>query len=89
MKVYIIGYDLNKAGQDYESLYEQIKKLGMWWHYLDSTWIVKCEMTAVEIRDRLSSYMDKNDLLFVARLSGEAAWFGFNEKGSDWLRNNL
>ena len=26
MKSYLIGYDLNKTGQDYETLIEQIKK---------------------------------------------------------------
>lgn len=89
MKSYLIGYDLNKTGQDYETLIEQIKKLGTWWHHLDSTWIVKSDLTAVQIRDNLKPYIDDNDELLVARLSGEAAWTGFSERGSKWLKNNL
>lgn len=89
MKTYLIGYDLNKTGQDYETLIEQIKKLGIWWHHLDSTWIIKSDLTAAQIRDILESYVDNNDELLVAKLSGEAAWKGFNEKGSKWLKDNL
>jgi hypothetical protein len=89
MKSYLIGYDLNKSGQDYGSLIEQIKGLGTWWHCLDSTWIVKSVLTAVEIRDKLKSYIDNNDELLVAKLSDEAAWIGFNTDCSQWLKDNL
>lgn len=89
MKSYFIGYDLNKTGQDYKELIEQIKKLGAWWHCLDSTWIIKTDMTAVQIRDILKPKIDSNDELLVVKLSGEAAWTGFDENCSSWLRNNL
>ncbi len=29
MKSYLIGYDLNKTGQDYDSLIEQIRNLAL------------------------------------------------------------
>lgn len=89
MKSYLIGYDLNNPGQDYEELIEAIKLYSPWWHHLDSTWIIKTDDDAKTIRDHLKAYIDKNDELLVARLSGEAAWTGFNKKGSDWLKNNL
>ena len=54
MKSYLIGYDLNKQGQDYETLIEHIKKLGTWWHCLDSTWIIKTDKSASDIRDALT-----------------------------------
>ena len=89
MKSYMIGYDLNKSGQDYTKLKEEIKKIGDWWHCLDSTWIVKSDSTAVEIRNHLKKFIDSNDELLVARLSGDAAWTGFNKDCSDWLLKNL
>ncbi|WP_321307678.1 CRISPR-associated protein Cas2 [Marinifilum fragile] len=89
MNSYLIGYDLNKAGQDYESLIDQIKKIGTWWHCLDSTWIVKSNLTAVEIRDALKEYIDDNDELLVIKLSREAAWTGFSDECSNWLKDNL
>jgi hypothetical protein len=89
MNTYIIGYDLNRPGQGYHDLFEAIKDLGAWGHYLDSTWIVKSAYNAVQIRDCLSPYLDANDELLVACLSGEAAWIGFNSDGSAWLKQNL
>ncbi|WP_335955895.1 hypothetical protein [Acinetobacter guillouiae] len=89
MKTYLIGYDLNKKGQDYTGLTNKIKEFPNWWHHLDSTWIIKTSKTAVEIRDILLPYIDGNDELLVVHLSGEGAWKGFNEKGSKWLKDNL
>lgn len=90
MKSYMIGYDLNKSDKDYEGLIKKIKEIsGTWWHHLDSTWIIKTDKSAVEIRDLLKPYIDDNDELLVAHLGGEAAWAGFNQKGAIWLKNNL
>jgi len=89
MRTYLIGYDLNKTGQDYTDLIAGIKKIGAWWHCLDSTWIVKTNSTAVQIRDFLSPLIDSNDELLVAHLSGESAWVGFDDQCSSWLTNNI
>lgn len=89
MNSILIGYDLNKTGQDYTTLIEKIKSIGTWWHCLDSTWIVKSNQSCVQIRDFLQSYIDSNDELLVVKLSGESAWCGFGKDCADWLRNNL
>jgi hypothetical protein len=90
MTSYLVGYDLNKADKDYSGLIEAIKALSdTWWHHLDSTWIIKYAGTASTIRDALNPYLDSNDELLVVQLFGEAAWVGFNEKGSKWLKHNL
>jgi hypothetical protein len=89
MKSYLIGYDLNKSGQDYSTLIEKIKLVGSWWHCLDSTWIVKSDLSAAQIRDMLIPFIDTNDELLVATLTGEAAWKGFSKQCGDWLLKNL
>ncbi|RYX80067.1 SinR family protein [bacterium] len=91
MKTYLIGYDLRKKGEDdYKDLKNAIKKLsGKWWHNLDSTWIVKSDESATEIRNKLKAHIDSNDKLLVVRLSGEGAWKGFSSTGSQCLLNNL
>ena len=91
MKTYMIGYDLNRprGADDYPKLIAAIKAIGSWWHHLDSTWLVKTDSTAVQIRDQLTPYVDAGDELLVACLTGEAAWRGFNDEGSEWLKNNL
>lgn len=90
MNTILIGYDLNKKGQDYDDLIEKIKSLGAWWHHLDSTWIVKTSHSASSVRDVLGSLIDSNDELLVINITGDsAAWKGFNERGSKWLKDNL
>ena len=89
MKAYLVTYDLNRPGQNYDDLFEAIKAIGTWWHCLDSTWIVKSNLSAVQVRDSLSPQIDRNDSLLVVALSGEGAWMGFSEDCSSWLKNNL
>jgi hypothetical protein len=56
---------------------------------LDSTWIIKTNDSAATIRDSLARYTDANDELLVAALTGESAWKGFNDEGSQWLKDNI
>lgn len=88
MSTYMVGYDLNKRGQDYDALIEAIKTYH-WWHCLDSTWIIKTSDTPLQIRDRLQQYVDSNDGLLVIEVNRNAAWVGFSEECSDWLQANL
>ena len=90
MNTHLIGYDLNKDGKNYKDLIATIEAtFGTWWHHLDSTFIVKSDMTCIQIRDLLGKHIDGNDELLVVQLSGVGAWKGFNQQGSDWLTNNL
>jgi hypothetical protein len=90
MGTYLVGYDLDKPGQDYADLIAAIKNLGAWWHHLDSTWLVVCDLDHKQIRDHLKAYMDVNDKLLVINVSNDtAAWYGFTDKGSQWLKDNL
>jgi hypothetical protein len=91
MATILIGYDLHPTkGETYSELIDAIKKLGGWWHHLDSTWIVKCDYTPVQVRDHLRRHVRDDDQLLVIDVSGDAgAWFGFNDSGSKWLKDNL
>lgn len=89
MATFLIGYDLNKSGKNYDDLIKAIKQVGAWWHRLDSTWIVKSDKNCKEIRDHLNAYIDASDELLVVRLSGEGAWIGFDDNSSKWLKDNL
>ena len=54
-----------------------------WWHHLDSTWLIKTNRSAVQVRDELKPLIDSNDELLVIEVTSDsAAWFGFNDKGS-------
>ena len=70
---YWVSYDLDKPGQDYTELIAAIRKLGGK-RILLSDWLLKSSYTAAQLRDHLSTFVDSNDRIFVAALTGEAAW---------------
>ncbi|MGA2631536.1 MAG: hypothetical protein ABSG54_15160 [Terriglobia bacterium] len=75
MAVYLISYDLDKPGQDYPRVIAELERLGAM-KILYSEWILNSTDTAVALRDHLSKFIDGNDMLLVAGLTGEAAWTG-------------
>ena len=88
MSAYLITYDLNKVGQNYEKVYEEIKKLGSWAHWLDSTWFVKSSLTADEIVGKLKKHFDSNDTLFVVEMTSNYQGL-LNENQWEFLRENI
>ena len=90
MKTLLIGYDLNKSGQNYDELIEQLKSYSKWWHYLDSTWLIKTDDDHKKVRTDLRALIDSNDELLVIDVSGDAAaWAGFSDRAGTWLKENL
>ena len=77
MSKILITYDLKSPGKDYSRLYEHIKGLGEWWHYLESTWIVKTEKSVDDIANSTRLVLDPNDYLLVVDIS--------NSKKNGWL----
>jgi hypothetical protein len=90
MATLLVGYDLNRPGQNYPELFEALKACSRWWHHLDSTWLVVTNETHVELRDRLRRHIDASDELLVIDVSGDAAaWTGLSDKGGRWIKDNL
>jgi hypothetical protein len=84
-KVYMVSYDLNKPGQDYKGLYEELKNSSNWWHYLDSTWLIYTSESAHKLFDRLSPHLDKGDRILVIRVTNEyQGWL--TEEAWQWIR---
>ena len=65
MAIKLVTYDLNKQGQDYKDLYREIKSIGPCINPLDSVWLIKTELTCLEIKKKLRSVMDTNDHIIV------------------------
>lgn len=73
----MISYDLNKEGQDYDSLYEAIKdsSTGAWIHFLDSTWIIASVLSPTEISANIKNVTDENDTFFIVEITSHyAGW---------------
>lgn len=84
----IIEYDLRSPGRNYDELYKAIKSYGVWAHITESTWFIKTSESCVQVRDKLLAHMDGNDRIFVAALTGVAAWSNVL-CDSEYLKKNL
>jgi hypothetical protein len=73
MKTYLISYDLDKPGQNYDELIARLKAVGAV-KILYSEWVLRTTASAVAVRDDLKRFTDNNDMLLVVGLTGEAAW---------------
>jgi len=90
MATLLVGYALHKPVHEYARLFETLKSHGTWWHGLDSTWFIKTDLTAAQLRDALMALIDSNDALLVLDVSDDpAAWVGFPQPAGDWLKANL
>jgi len=87
-KVYAICYDLRQPGRDYSGLFGAIKAVGPWWHYLDSTWLVKTTMAPDQLWPVLSPHLDQNDFLLIIEVkNNKSGWLP--KEAWDWIDANL
>lgn len=73
MAPYTISYDLNRPGQEYQSLYNELERLGGR-RVLLSVWVLRSNSTPKQLADHLLRYLDSNDRLLVVDGSSGAAW---------------
>lgn len=89
MPALLITYDLNKPGQDYEGLSEEIKSFGAWWHYLDSTWIVDTNLSVSSAADRIRAKVDSSDHFLVLNITGDASQGWLPQDAWDWISKHV
>ena len=89
MAAYIVTYDLNKPGQNYKCVAEKLEAYPAHWKVQQSVWLLRTNQSAKQVRDIVGECLDPNDKLIVAKLSGEAAWKGYGDKISEWLKETL
>ena len=86
--IYLITYDLKKPGQDYESIYNIIKSANKWWHYLESTWLIKTNDSVDSWNDKLKVAIDKNDRLLIVNITKQKRQGWLPTEAWDWIREN-
>jgi hypothetical protein len=86
MAIHAISYDLSKPGRNYDALFSSIKALGGWCHVLESTWIVRTDLSAAQVRDSLSPAIDSNDHLLVTEMTGNWAAWNIGTEQASWLK---
>lgn len=73
MAVYLLSYDLRRPGQNYQALYDELRSLdGV--RVLESVWLLDVPQTAIQLRDAVESYLDRNDGVLVLEITPSADW---------------
>ena len=85
----LITYDLKQPDRDYASLYESIKQCGnVWWHYLDSVWIIRTDLSPAQCFDRVHPNMDNNDYLFIVDITQRSRQGWLPTDAWEWIKTN-
>lgn len=90
MSQIMVTYDLKSPGQDYQSLHDAIKSVGVYWlRLIDSTWVVSgAHLSALSVSDALIPVIDKGDRLFCVDITGASRQGWLTEADWDWLRKH-
>ncbi len=78
-KAYMITYDLNSKGQNYEDVIQAIKDSALCWcTYWKSSFLIKSNLTADQISDKITPHLDSNDRLIIveANSTNYQGWLG-------------
>jgi len=89
MASYIVAYDLFENSIRQQRLAQRLQSLGARWTLRDHVCFLTTDLSASELMDRFEDCLGESDELFIARLSGQAAWAGLHRADSEWLRSHL
>lgn len=88
MKSYIVSYD--KSNEDnYTSLEEELMQSGVWWHYLERTWIIMTDETPDEIWKRIEDKINKEKHFLLMEVNGKNRQGWLKQTEWDWIKENL
>ena len=74
MNKIIVTYDLCGFDKDYNGLITRLKEYPVCLKLNKSSWLINTSFECAEVRDQLLKHLDSDDSLFVAELTGTAAW---------------
>lgn len=86
--VHMISYDLNKPGQNYDNVHEAIEGLGVWCHYLESTYLVNTSLSLDDVQSKVTSCLDASDRMIICEINKPInGWL--SEEQWNWINSNL
>lgn len=87
--VYMITYDLNSQGQQYNELIDAIKKTSTaWCTYWKSSYLIKSSLSLKQVEAKLTPHLDPNDRLFIVEITNNyGGWL--TEAQWKYIRENI
>lgn len=89
--VYMITYDLNKEGQDYDNVINAIKEAstGCWCTFWKSSYLIQSNYTsASQVFKHIEPYLDSNDRLIVIEVKNNKQGY-LAEKEWNYINDNI
>jgi hypothetical protein len=84
MPVYSVTYDLNKPGQNYSGLIDELKAFPSFIHLLKSEWLIGTNETPDQVFNRLGQFLDKGDRILIVKIVDfKQGWL--TEEQWDWI----
>lgn len=88
MKTYLVSYDLNSPGQNYDNLINELCKYPGYCHVLKSQWFICSEGNSADVFNHLRKYIDKNDRLLISELTANhVGWL--DQEAITWLNKSF
>ena len=84
MRTMLVSYDLS-PGRDDAALSDRLRSYRTWCRVHRTAWVVQTARSASAIRGDLAPFLGDGDRLYVAALSGEAAWSGLPPEVGTWI----
>ncbi len=86
---YLITYDLKGPPSKYRDVSEEIKQLGAWWHYLESTWIVKSStLNADSMFAKLEKHISGGDRVLIIKVDKNDKQGWLPQDAWDWINED-
>lgn len=86
MPVYSVSYDLNKPGQDYSGLLNELRASPGYLHFLKSGWLIGTKESPNQVWDRLAKHIDKGDKLLIIQVVNYK-WGWLTKEQWEWIDN--
>lgn len=89
MAAYMITYDLNSPGQNYDDVIKTIKDSSLaWCSYWESSYLIKTNLTPDSIMTNIKPYLDNGDKFIVIEVKNNySGWL--TEKQWKFIRENI
>ncbi|WP_195943453.1 hypothetical protein [Enterococcus faecium] len=89
-KPYLITYDLNSPGQNYDEIISLLKGelSSAYCNYWKSAFLITSNYTPSQILDKLRPYLDRNDrMIIIEVVDNKSGWL--TPKQWDWINKHI
>ena len=91
LKTYLISYDLiyPETSPQYTELIKTIKTATYWAKPLKSVWLVKTNLSSMQIFQQLRRALDNNDKVIVIDVGNDWTSFNLSNDVVEWMKGGL